>query len=93
MPAILDRLIRQLKAKGHSNRAARAIAVKALQRSGNLKKGSTKPTAKGVKRGKMTPGQRAIDRESKRSGRSKGEYKYNAKTNRATLKNKDKRKK
>lgn len=86
MPSILDRLIKQLRAKGYSNSAAHAIAVKKLQESGNLKKGSTKPTAKGVKRGKMTPGERAKDRASKKSGRSTKDYKYNKATNRATLK-------
>jgi hypothetical protein len=86
MPPILDRLISQLKDKGKSPKAARAIAVAALQKSGNLKKGSDKATAKGKRRGAMTPGQRAIDRESKRSGRKITDYKYNATTNRATLK-------
>jgi len=86
MPAILDRLVRQLKAKGKSSKAAYAIATSALQKSGNLKKGTTKATAKGKKRGAMTPGQRAKDRASKRSGRKTSEYKYNSKTNLATLK-------
>jgi hypothetical protein len=87
MPRILERLVSQLKAKGHNDEAAHAIAVAALQRSGNLKKGSEQPTAKGIRRGNMTPGQRAIDRESRRSGRSKTAYTYNKKTNRATLRN------
>ncbi len=87
MPKILDRLVSQLKAKGHNDRAAHAIAVSALQKSGNLKQGSEEPTAKGVKRGNMTPGQRAIDRAQRRSGKHKAsDYKYNKKTNRATLK-------
>lgn len=88
MPKILDRLVRQLKAKGKSERAAYAIATKALQRSGNLKPGTQKATAKGKRRGDMTPGERAKDREVKYSkGRHKAsEYKYNAKTNKATLK-------
>jgi len=86
MPAILDRLISQLKAKGKSAKAARAIAISALQKSGNLKKGTAKATNKGKRRGAMTPGQRAIDRASKRSGRDITDYKYNVSTNRATLK-------
>jgi len=86
LPKILDRLVRQLRAKGKSESAAYAIATKALQKSGNLKPGTQKATAKGKRRGEMTPGERAKDRESKRTGRSKSEYKYNAKTNRATLK-------
>lgn len=86
MPAILDRLVKQLMAKGKSKSSAFAIATSTLQRSGNLKKGSQKATAKGKRRGTMTPGERAKDRASKTSGRSKSSYKYNSKTNRATLK-------
>lgn len=88
MPAILERLVSQLKAKGKSEKSAYAIATAALQRSGNLKKGSTKATAKGKRRGAMTPAQRAKDRASKRSGHSTSNYKYNSKTNLATLKRK-----
>lgn len=86
MPKILDRLVRQLKAKGKSNQAAHAIAVSALQRSGNLKKGSTKATAKGTRRGNMTPAQRAKDRQAKYSGGRSSDYKYNTRTNVATKK-------
>lgn len=86
MPKILERLVSQLKAKGKSDKAAHAIAVSALQKSGNLKKGSTKATAKGTKRGNMTPGQRAKDRAAKSSGNKTSAYKYNKKTNRATKK-------
>lgn len=85
-PAILKRLVSQLKAKGKSDSTAHAIAVSVLQKSGNLKKGSTKATAKGDKRGKMTPGQRAKDRAAKTSGGKTSDYKYNKKTNRATKK-------
>ena len=49
MPAILERLVKQLKAKGKSESAARAIAISALQKSGNLKKGSTNPNTNRVK--------------------------------------------
>ena len=88
MAAILNRLVKQLKDKGKSDKAARAIAVSALQKSGNLKKGSTKATAKGVKQGAKSPSQRAKERAAKYS---KGEhiassYKYDKKTNLATLK-------
>lgn len=86
MPAILERLVSQLRAKGKSKSSAYAIATSALQKSGNLKKGSTKATAKGKKRGKMTPSARAKDRASKGSGKSTSSYNYNTKTNRATLK-------
>lgn len=80
MPAILDRLVRQLRANGHSRASAYAIAVKALQKSGNLKPGSTQATEQGKKRGKMTPAQRAIDRAKRRKP---GHYKYNPHNNSA----------
>lgn len=88
MPAIRDRLVRQLKAKGMPSGKANAVATKTLQKSGSLKKGSTEATAKGKKRGKMGAAGRAKDRASKVSGKPKSSYKYNAKTNRATLKGK-----
>ena len=40
MPAILDRLVKQLVAKGHRKSSAYAIATKSLQKAGNLKKGT-----------------------------------------------------
>lgn len=84
---ILKRLVSQLRAKGHSLTDAHKIAIAALQRSGNIdSKG--KVTDKGIERGKMTPAERAKDRASKDSGRPTSDYKYNPKTNRATLKNK-----
>ena len=86
MPAILDRLVKQLIAKGYSKSAAHAIATKSLQKSGNLKKGTNKPTAKGRRRGKMTPGQRAKDRQARYDGRRPSQYKYNRRKNIATLK-------
>lgn len=86
MPAILDRLVKQLQAKGKSKSSAFAIATSVLQRSGNLKKGTQKATAKGKRRGRMTPSQRAKDRASKRSGHSPSSYKYNSRTNTAKLK-------
>ena len=87
MPAILDRLVSQLRGKGHSSSASYAIANSALQRSGNLKPGSSKATSKGKQRGAMTPGARAKDRAAKRSGRKPSAYKYNAKNNTAKLLN------
>lgn len=88
MPAILDRLVSQLKAKGKSAKAAFAIATAALQKSGNLKKGTRTATAKGKRRGSMTPGQRAKDRASKYSKgkHSSSSFSYNSKTNRTKLK-------
>lgn len=86
MPAILTRLVSQLKAKGMSDSQAYAVATKTLQKAGDLKKGSTKATSKGKKRGAMTPAARAKDRAAKRSKHKTSDYKYNAKTNLATLK-------
>ena len=61
---------------------------KKLQESGNLKKGTQKATKKGVVRGKKTPAQRAKERAVKEAnnGKKVSDYKYNAKTNKATLK-------
>ena len=65
MPKILERLVNQLKSKGHDKASSYAIATSALQKSGNLKKGSQKATPKGTKRGKMTPEARKKDRAKK----------------------------
>jgi hypothetical protein len=90
MPAILDRLVKQLKDKGYSESSAYAIATKKLQESGNLKKGTQKATKKGIARGKKTPAQRAKERAVKEAnnGKKVSDYKYNARTNKATLKKK-----
>lgn len=90
MPAILERLVSQLKAKGYNDRAAHAIAVSSLQKSGNLKPGTEEATAKGERRGRMSPAERAKDRAIKASKkkRSTHDYNYNSKTNRATLRKK-----
>jgi len=86
VPRIKNRLVSQLRAKGMSENVAHATATKTLQKSGNLKKGTNKPTRKGVVRGNMTPAQRAIQRAAKLSGKPLRSYTYNPKTNRATLK-------
>lgn len=88
MPAILERLVKQLRAKGKSKSSAFAIATSVLQKSGNLKKGTSEATAKGKRRGAMTPSQRAKDRASKKSKHSASEYSYSPKTNLATLRRK-----
>ena len=69
-----------------SEKAAYAIAVSQLQKSKNLKKNSIKPTAKGIKQGNKTPSERAKLRQAKYSNRKTSDFKYNKKTNRATLK-------
>lgn len=87
MPAILERLVSQLQAKGKSKSSAFAIATSVLQKRGELKKGTQQATAKGAKRGAMTPSARAKDRAAKYSKKNKPkDYKYNSKTNRATKK-------
>jgi hypothetical protein len=58
MPRILDEAVKQIRKKGHSKSSAYAIATSTLQKAGELKKGHNTPTTKGVKRGKMTRGQR-----------------------------------
>lgn len=93
MPAILERLVSQLTSKGHDKSSAYAIATKALQKSGNLKKGTQTATAKGRRRGAMSASERAKDRASKKSGRSKSDYSYNYSTNRAKVKPWKKKKK
>lgn len=84
--SILDRLVTQLRRNGMSAAAANATARKRLQQAGILKKGSEELTEYGKKRQAMGAAGRAKDRAAKRSGRKPSEYKYNAKTNRATLK-------
>jgi hypothetical protein len=86
MPKILDRLVQQLKAKGKSTKSAYAIATSRLQKAGNLKIGTNQATAKGTKRGNMTPSQRAKDRQSKYTGNPKSVYRYHLAKNRVTKK-------
>lgn len=86
MPAILDRLVKQLKDKGKDTSTAFAIATSVLQKSGNLKKGTQKATSKGKKRGSMSPKERSNDRAARRSKHKPSDYSYNPKTNRSKLK-------
>jgi hypothetical protein len=58
MPKILDEAVKQIKRKGVPTSNAYAMATSALQKSGSLKKGSDKPTKKGIARGNMTQAQR-----------------------------------
>lgn len=85
-PKILKRLKFQLSNKGYSPEAASKIAIAGLQKSGNLKPGSTEPTKKGVVRGGMTAAERAKDRAAKESGRKPSDYKYNQLNNTARVK-------
>ena len=83
MPKILDRLVSQLIANGMSKDKAYAVATKKMQEAGNLKKGTREATAKGEKRGEMTPAQRAKDRAAKTSGGKPSDYHYNKNNNSA----------
>jgi hypothetical protein len=85
-PKILTRMIKQLEDKGMDPGKAHAIAVSQLQKSGNLKKGSTEPTKKGIARGNMSPAERAKDRTAKSRGGKPSDYTYHSKTNTATKK-------
>jgi hypothetical protein len=83
LPKLLERLKRQLAARGVKGAAGMAAAL--LKKRGQMDdKGNL--TAEGKKRQAMGNGGRAIDRAAKKSGRSKKQFKYNSKTNRATLK-------
>jgi hypothetical protein len=62
MPGLLDKAVDRLTAAGKPASSAWPIAVSALQKSGSLKPGSLKATAKGKKRNAMTPAQRAATR-------------------------------
>jgi hypothetical protein len=80
IPAIKKRLVSQLKARGKSPEAAYAIAQSALKKSGNVDK-SGNATAKGKKRGAMTPAQRSNDRAAKYNGGKPSDFKYKASNN------------
>ena len=82
MPAILDRLVSQLKDKGYSDEKAHAIAFSAMKKAGNIDENG-KATLKGAKRGRMTPAQRAKDRAAKRLGGNPNDYYYNPVNNTA----------
>lgn len=83
MSSIVKRLTNQLSSKGVKN--AKGVAISRLTEYGILKDG--KLTEKGKKRQAMGASGRAKDRAAKAAGRSPDDYKYDKKTNRATLKN------
>jgi len=72
-------LINRLTAQVGSREAAIAL----LQKRGHLKADGKTFTAAGQRRNEMTAAERAIDRASKATGKPKGEFSYNAKTNTA----------
>ena len=80
IPAIKKRLVKQLKDRGHDTSAAYAIAQSALRKSGNVD-ASGKATAKGKRRGEMTPAQRSNDSAAKYNGGNPSDYRYKASNN------------
>lgn len=82
MPNLLNRLTRQLASKGV--KSAKGVAAALLTKRSQMKGG--KLTAKGKARQALGADGRAKDRAAKRSGKNTSDYKYNSKTNRATLK-------
>ena len=60
-------------------------AIEILKNRGHLTKDGSY-TAEGMKRNMMTAEERAKDRASKKTGKSKSVFKYNPKTNMAKLK-------
>ena len=67
---------------------SRETAIALLQKRGHLKADGKTFTAEGEKRNEMTAAEREIDRASKATGKPKGEFSYNAKTNTAkTIRN------
>ncbi len=78
-------LIERLTSQLGGNRE-KAIAI--LRDRGHVKQESEELTAEGKRRDAMGASGRAIDRASKTSGRPASDYKYDPRTNRATLKGK-----
>jgi hypothetical protein len=58
MPGLLDKAVSRIASRGVPTKSAWPIAVSAMQKAGNLQKGSVKPTKQGVQRNKMTRAQR-----------------------------------
>ena len=75
-----NQLVKRLAAQVGS----KSFAISLLKKRGDLD-ASGNLTTEGRKRDAMTAEERAIDRASKESGKSKTLYKYDPTTNRATL--------
>jgi len=79
---LLGRLTRQLSSKHIKD--AKSMAAALLIKRGQMKSG--KLTAEGKKKQSRGAAGRAKDRAAKYSGKSASNFKYNKKTNRATIK-------
>ena len=78
---LIDRLTEQVGGN-------RDMAISILRDRGHVEKDSERLTAEGLHREMLGPAGRAIDRAAKTSGRLPRDFKYDARTNRATLKDK-----
>jgi hypothetical protein len=65
MPGLLDKSVSRIQSRGVPKSSAWPIAVSAMQKAGNLKAGSVKPTKQGVQRNKMTRAQRQANPPSR----------------------------
>ena len=63
MPAILDKAVKKIRQRGVAKSSAYPIAVAALQKAGDIKKGHLTATKKGASRGAMTAAERAATRK------------------------------
>ena len=63
MPKILDKAVSRIASRGVPKSSAYPIAVAALQKAGDIKKGHLTATRKGAKRGAMTAAERAATRK------------------------------
>jgi len=75
------KLVKRLTAQVGSE----GLAMSLLKKRGDMTSGG-KLTAQGKKRDTMTAGERAKDRAAKAENRNPADFKYDPKTNRATLK-------
>jgi len=64
---------------------SKQLAVNILEKRGDLKSDGKTLTTKGKKRDNMTAEERAKDRAKTKTGKSTTAFKYDPKTNRATL--------
>lgn len=85
---VVHRLFEQLKAQGFGDEAASEIAIAKSVEHGNFDRKAMELTGQGRERSRMGAAGRAIDRAAKAAGRHETDYRYNPKTNRATLKGK-----
>lgn len=85
---LIDRLTEQLKDSGTPSTEARSMALSILRDRGHVEPNSEMLTAEGARRDEMGAAGRAVDRAMK-AGRHRGSvYRYDTRTNRATLKKK-----